>query len=47
MKNALTEMKNTLQGIDSGADEAGDQIIDLEDKEAKNIPSEEQKIKNN
>ena len=45
MKNALTEMKNTLQGIDSGVDEAGDQIRDLEDKEAKNIPSEEQKIK--
>ena len=34
MKNILNEMENTLQGINSGVDEAKDQIRDLEDKEA-------------
>ena len=35
MKNTIIEMKNTLQGIHSGGDEAEDQIRDLEYKEAK------------
>ena len=36
MKDTLTEMKNNLQGINSWVDEAENQIIDLEDKEAEN-----------
>ena len=47
MKNTLTEMKNTLQGIDSGVDEAEDQISKLEHKEAENTQSEQQKRKKN
>ena len=39
MKNALTEMKNTLQGINSGRNETEDQIIDLKDREAENTQS--------
>ena len=45
MKSALTEIKNTLQGINSGADEAEDQIRDLEGKKPENIQSEQQKEK--
>ena len=45
MKNILTEMKNTLQGTNSVVDEAKDQIRDLEDKEAENTQSEQQKEK--
>ena len=35
MKETLIEIKNNLQGINSGVDEAEDQINDLEYKEAK------------
>ena len=44
MKYTLTEMKNTLQEINSGVDEAKDQISNLEDKKAQNIQSGQQKI---
>ena len=40
-----SEMKNTLQGINSRRDEAEDQNNDLEDKEAENTQSEQQKEK--
>ena len=43
MKNTLTEMKNTVQGINSGVNEAEDEINDLKDKEAKNTHSEQGK----
>ena len=36
MKDTLTEMKNNLQGINSRADEAQNQINDFEHKGAKN-----------
>ena len=36
MKDTLIEIKNNLQGINSRVDEAGNQIDDLEHKEAKN-----------
>ena len=36
MKNTLTEMKNKLQGINSGIDEAENQISSLEYKKAEN-----------
>ena len=45
MKDTLTEMKNNLQGINSGVDEAQDQISDLEYKETKSTQSEQQKEK--
>ena len=45
MKNILTEMKNNFQGINSRVDKAGDQIRDLEDKEAENTQSKQQKAK--
>ena len=45
MKNILTEMKNNFQGINSRVDKAGDQIRDLEDKEAENTQLEQQKEK--
>ena len=45
MRNILTEMKTILQGINSGADEAEDQIRDLEGKKPENIQSEQQKEK--
>ena len=40
MKNILIEMKNTLQGINSRADEAENQTSNLEDKEVENTQSE-------
>ena len=40
MKNAITEMKNTLKGINSRLDEAEDQINDLKDKMVENTRSE-------
>ena len=43
MKNTQTEMKNTLQGINSGVDEAEDQIEDLKYKEAETTQSEQAK----
>ena len=45
MKNTLTEMKNMLQGISNGVDEAEDQIRDLEYKKTENTQSEQQKEK--
>ena len=36
MKDTLTEIKNNLQGNNSGVDEAENQINDFEHKEAKN-----------
>ena len=49
MKETLIEIKNNLQTINTGMDEAGDQINDLEHKEAKVIQSvqqEEKRIQN-
>ena len=45
MKYTITEMKNTLEGINRRLDEAGDRISDLEDKVAENTQSEQQKEK--
>ena len=45
IKKNQSEMKSTLQGINSGVDEVEDQIRDLEDKEAENTQSEQQKEK--
>ena len=45
MMNTVSEMKTTLQGINSGVDETEDQIRDLQYKEAENIQSEWQKEK--
>ena len=36
MKNAISEINNTLEGINSRFDETGDQISDLENKVQKN-----------
>ena len=38
MKDTLTEMKNTFQGINSGVHEAEDKIRALEDEEKKKHP---------
>ena len=43
MKETLNEIKNNLQGSNSGVDEANNQINDLEGKKAKNHQSEEEK----
>ena len=45
MKDALIEIKNNLQGINSRVDETENQINDLEYKEAKNNQSEQQEEK--
>ena len=45
MKNAISEMKNTLEGINSRLDEGKDQI-NLKDKVAENTQSEQQKENN-
>ena len=45
MKDTLTEMKNSLQVINSTVDEAENQITDLKYKEAKNTQSGQQKEK--
>ena len=45
MKVALHEIKESLQGTNSGVDEAENQINDLEHKEEKNIQSEQQEEK--
>ena len=42
MKDTLIEIKNNLQGNNSGMDEAKNQINDLEQKEAKNNHVEQQ-----
>ena len=38
-------MKNNLQGVNSKVDEVKNQVSDLEYKEAKNTPSEQQEEK--
>ena len=45
MKITLSKIKKNLQGINSGVDEAKNQINDLEHKEEKNIQSEQQEEK--
>lgn len=45
MKNKLTEMKNTLQGIYSGVAKADNKIRYLEDKVTENTQSKQQKEK--
>ena len=42
MKDTLIEIKNNLQGNNSGVNKAKNQINDLEQKEAKNNQSEQQ-----
>ena len=42
MKDILKEIKNNLQGINSGMDEAGNESNHMEHKETKNIQSEKQ-----
>ena len=44
-KDTLIKIKNYLQGNNSRVDEAKNQINDLEHKEAKNNPSEQQEGK--
>ena len=44
-KDALIEIKNNLQGINSGVDEAQYQINDLEHKEAKKATNQNNKKK--
>ena len=45
MKDILIEIKNNLQRINSGVDEAKNHINDLEHKEAKNNQPEQQEEK--
>ena len=45
MKDIRTEVKNNLQRINTGVDEAKNQINDLEHKEEKSIQSEKQEEK--
>ena len=45
MKNSISDMKNTLEGINSRLDEAEDQISNLVGKIAENTQSEHQKEK--
>ena len=45
IKDSLIEIKSNLQGNNSGVDEAKNQINDLEHKEAKINPSEQQEEK--
>ena len=45
MKVTLSELKKNLQGINSGGDEAENQINNLEHKEENSIQSEQQKEK--
>ena len=42
MRETLFEVKNNLQGINSGVDEAKNQVNDLQHKEAKDIQSVQQ-----
>ena len=43
MKVTLSEIKKNLQGINSGGDEAENQINDLKCKEENNIEQQEEK----
>ena len=45
MKDTLTEMKNNLWGINSGVDEAKNQINDLEHKKEKTFDQNSKKKK--
>ena len=45
MKDTLTKMKNSVQGINSRVDKAKNQISDLEYKEAKNTLLEQEEEK--
>ena len=45
MKDTLTEIMNNLQGNKNKVDEVKNQINDLEHKEPKNNPSEQQEEK--
>ena len=45
MKDTLIEIKNNLQGNNSGINEAKNQINDLEHKEAKNNHTEQEEEK--
>ena len=47
MKGTLIEIKKDLQGINSGMDEAKNQVNDLEHKEAKNNQLEQEEKKKN
>ena len=47
MKVALSEIRENLQGTNSGGNAAENQINDLEQKEGKSIQSEQQKEKKN
>ena len=47
MKDTLTEMKNNLQGVDSRADDAENQISNLEHKKAKNTQTRTARRKKN
>ena len=46
MNNTISEIKYTLEGINSRLDDAEDRISGLEDKEDKNIQSEQKEKKN-
>ena len=45
MSNTITEMKNTLEGINSRITEAEEQIIDLEDRMVEITTAEQNKEK--
>ena len=45
MKNTISELKNTVEGIKSRPNEAQDQISELEGKVEKNIQNEQEKEK--
>ena len=45
IKNTITQMKNTSEGLNIRLDEAEDQISNLNDKVAENFQSEQQKEK--
>ena len=45
MKNTISELNNTAEGIKSRLDEEEDQIIELEDKVEKNTQNEQEKEK--
>ena len=47
IKKSQSEMKNTLEGINSRLGEAEDRISDFEDKVAENTQSDQQKEKKN
>ena len=45
MKNIISEIKNTVEGIKRGLNEAEDLISELKDKVEKNLLKEQQKEK--